>query len=85
MGNPAHALKGGMIMINLLEFDLLKKRDFENGVVLDEIRNVIKERDRLILRVSQLEDGIKRHQKNIWGDQPVMHFEDQKLYYLLPE
>ena len=39
-------------------YDSLAPGDFHNGAVLDEIRDVFKERDRLLARVSELEyDG----------------------------
>ncbi len=40
--------------MNLKAFDKLTKRDFENGTVLDEIRQVFKDHERAIILLSRV-------------------------------
>lgn len=45
--------------MTLVNYDKLKRRDFENGAVLDDIRSAIKQRDELLARVAELEAACK--------------------------
>ena len=54
-----------MAAMSLKEFKTLKRRDFENGAVIDELHDTVKEREQLLSVVCEIIDV---HDNNEWGD-----------------
>lgn len=48
-------MKHDLNLMTLKDFNKLKKRDFENGAVLDAIATALKERERLLLLCTELD------------------------------